>query len=316
LDALKAEDSDIICLQEVWTAQDVEEFKSALADPYPHAFHHRTEDDSGRSVGCGIFDTLKLSGCVSDKCEPQGISAEECVQDPCKDEYDNVGQECQLCLAANTTGPTWCALWPGAKQFAWGGRNGLLMLSKTPLSDLVHTQFDTLLVRRSALSATVGGRRVHCTHLSSDLDVVPYPKGRDMSGWVEELTTQVDVIDGFTPASDCSVLLGDLNMGPASDSTDAPLSAEVPEAWDKLVATGYSETWEDPACTWCQDNPLTDGGAAMQLDHVMTRGCDLQGATYARAMDATIDVTEDRASHETRLSDHYGVRATLTFGAK
>lgn len=312
IEALQSEDADVICLQEVWTAQDVEEFKAALADAYPHAFHHRTEDASGRSVGCGIFSTLKLSGCVKDKCDPQGISAEECVQEQCKGEYDALGEECQLCLAANTTSPTWCALWPGARQFAWGGRNGLLMLSKSPLSDPQHTQFDSLLVRRSALSATVGGRRIHCTHLSSDLDVVPYPEGRNMTSWIEELTTQVDVIDGLNPADECSVLLGDLNMGPATDS----LQAEVGDAWDKLVATGYAEDWTERPCTWCAENDLTDGQGAMQLDHIMSRGCDLQGATYGRALDGPVSVTEDRASHETRLSDHYGVRATLTFGAK
>ena len=310
LDALKAEEADVICLQEVWTARDVEEFKAALADGYPHAYHRRTEDTSGRSVGCGIFSTLKLSGCVKDKCEPEGISGEECVQDQCKSEYDSLGEECQLCLAANTTSPTWCARWPGAKQFAWGGRNGLMMLSRTPMTDLAHTQYDTLLVRRSVLSATIAGRRVHCTHLSSDLDVVPYPEGRDMTSWVEELEAQVDVIDGLDSADECAILLGDLNMGPETET----LEVEVASAWDKLAAAGYTEDWDDPVCTWCADNPLTDGLGAKQLDHVMTRGCDLQGATYERALDQPVSVEEGRASHETRLSDHYGVRATLKFG--
>ncbi len=314
LDALQAEDADVVCLQEVWTARDVEEFKSALSGTYPYASHHRTEDSSGRSVGCGIFSTLKLSGCVSDKCEPEGISGEECVQDQCKSEYDALDEECQRCLAANTSSPTWCALWPGAKQFAWGGRNGLLMLSRTPMSDLEHTQFDTLLVRRSALSATVGGRRLHCTHLSSDLDVVPYPEGREMASWIEELSAQVDVIDGLTSDDECSVLLGDLNMGPATDTLDG----EVADTWAKLEATGYNEDWSasERLCTWCADNPLTDGNGALQLDHVMSRGCNLEGASYVRAFDGAVAIEEGRASHDTRLSDHYGIRATLKFGAK
>ena len=262
-------DADVLCLQEVWWDEDVDALLEALGDTYPHHVREITTDDSEPSTPCGIFPALKLSKCVTKKCEKNGISAEECVStEPCQARYDALADDCKRCLAANTADPTSCAL-GGAQEFAWSGRNGLLLLSREPLEDVHRLTFDSLLVKRGVLAATVQGVQVSCTHLSSDLGVVPYPEDREVSSWKQEHVAQVQFLSKWADPDSCSVLMGDLNTGPS----DGGFIGELSDSWALIPEAGFVEPWTEPVCTWCQENPLAGSEDDKLIDHVMFHGC-------------------------------------------
>lgn len=308
IDALAQTTADVVCLQEVWTDSDAQEILDGLDAIYPYGYREKTTDTSSKSVPCSLWGTYKLDGCVKDKCTPNGISAEECVTTSCASEYQALSESCRFCLAANTASPVWCAVWPGAHEFAWEGRNGLLLLSRKPIEAVKYTAFDTVLVKRGVITARIQGTTVSCTHLSSDLTTVPYPTGRRLRSWREEQAEQVTQVQALSPTDRCAVLLGDLNTGPAA----ATLAAEVAETYQALTTSaGFSEPWADRRCTWCKDNPLAGSSTDRQLDHVMIRRCSGVSARYQRVLDAAVEVTSGSTTHTTRLSDHYGLLLEL-----
>jgi endonuclease/exonuclease/phosphatase family metal-dependent hydrolase len=297
----------VVCLQEVWTDDDADEFQDALRDLYPYSFREKTEDTAGKSVECGIWNTWQLDRCVKNNCAPVGISAEECVLTKCADRYNKLSDSCKLCLAANTDSPTWCAIWPGAPQYTSDGRNGLLLLSKHPIGAPSYTPFDTALVKRGMITAEIQNTTVHCTHLSSDLKVVPYPEGRALASWIEEQKEQVITIQKATLQGQCTVLLGDLNTGP-----DTPtLTGEVPEIFNLISLIGFEEPWPNAPCTWCSDNPLAGSDTERQLDHIMVQSCPDMELHYQRVLDRPTFIDHDDKTLLSRLSDHYGLRLDL-----
>jgi endonuclease/exonuclease/phosphatase family metal-dependent hydrolase len=310
IDALKREknQADVVCLQEVWTDDDAGAVQDALRGVYPHFFREKTEDAGKKSVPCGLWGTYQLDRCVKNSCAKQGISTEECVQTKCAERYDALSDACKLCLAANTSSPTWCALWPGAPSYAWDGRNGLLLLSKHPIQSPRYTAFDTRLIKRGLITASIKQTTVHCTHMTTDLKVVPYPEGHSAQSWIEEQTRQVQTIQSNTTEKACTVLMGDLNTGPQTGS----LSGEVPGTFNLLVMAGFDEPWSDAKCTWCKDNPLTGSDTDRQLDHIMVHGCYDKQVTYQRVLDEKTLIPLPEKTLLSRLSDHYGLKVEMT----
>ncbi len=306
LDALGELDADVLCLQEVWWEEDAAAVLEALGETYPHHIREITADDSEATTPCGIFPTLKLSKCVTKKCEANGISAEECVStEPCQERYDALADDCKRCLAANTASPSSCAL-GGAQEFAWSGLNGLMLLSRKPLEDAKFDAFDTLLVKRGVISAQVDGVQVMCTHLSADLGVVPYPPERAVASWSEEHAAQVQWMADHADPDACTVLLGDLNTGPS----DGGFTGELSSSWELLPEAGFSEPWDAPLCTWCQDNPLAGSEVDKLIDHALFHSCP-EGLEleYSRIMDQPITI--EGVAEPTRLSDHYGLAVAI-----
>lgn len=311
IEALRQATADVICLQEVWTDDDVEAVRRGLEQTYPHSFRERTVDTSEKTTPCGVMDAVNLDSCVSKECSPKGISAEECVAPggPCTASYASINNSCKLCLAANTAEGWRCAIF-GAQAYANAGRNGLLLLSRRPLKRARYTPFDTLLVKRGVITAEIDGHTVQCTHMSSDLAVVPYPAtGRTFADWQEEHLAQLSVIEAQSKRGRCTVLLGDLNAGLAGEG----LADELPFNFVKILEAGFVEPWDTPECTWCDDNPLAGGTANRQLDHILLRDCPASALTsYERVMDQPITVVSEGNTLDTRLSDHYGLKLTVS----
>jgi endonuclease/exonuclease/phosphatase family metal-dependent hydrolase len=240
-------------------------------------------------------------------CEERGISVFECVEADCKEQYDELSNGCKLCLAANTTSPTSCAT-VGANEFGNDGRNGLILLSKTPIEDPKYTAFDTALIKRGVINATIDGVQIQCTHMTSDLSSVPYPT-EDMpyGSWSDEHRAQIDIIANSAD-KECSILLGDLNAA-VRDASGGP---ELPYNFQAILDAGYWEPWEQPECTFCQENPLAGSSKDIRLDHVLFKGCPQdRDFWFRRVFDRSVNVESDGKRHTTRISDHYGVEATI-----
>lgn len=302
--------ADVICMQEVWTDDDVEAIRDAAADEFPYSFYERTEDDSKFWFSCNPINTYRLDRCVKQECTAHGISVFECVQDQCKEAYDRLPDDCKLCLAANTTAPWKCAVW-GAPQYAWGGRNGLLLLSRQPIENPRYTPFDTLLIKRGVITADIGDYRVQCSHMTPNLESVPYPADHAFTSWAEEHRAQIELMAEAAGENQCTALLGDLNSGPE----DARTVGELPDNFDAIQAAGYVDLWAEPVCTMCEDNPLCDSDD-IRIDHALFRNCSPYLAPqYQRIFDSPLRLTlEDGSPFEGRLSDHYGLMVTLPAG--
>lgn len=302
-EALTSIDADVLCLEEVWTDDDASAIIEKLSGSYPYHFRERTVDTSEPTSPCGIWRTYWLSRCVTSKCSKKGISAEECVgSGPCKAKYDALNDDCKRCLAANTAGPTSCAI-GGAQDFVSEGRNGLLLMSRLEISDPLYVEHDTLLVKRGMIAADINGYHTICTHLSADLGVVPYPSDREFISWEDEHAAQIQTIAEAFPADQCTVLMGDLNSGPATDT----LAGELPDNFELLSVAGFTWPWDNPVCSWCTDNPLAGSEKNKLIDYIMFRGCPAgaEAYHYRRIMDQPITIAGQE--QPTRLSDHYGV---------
>ncbi len=310
IDALAKTPADVLCLNEVWTDDDVEAVTRGLAHLYPYSFRKRTVDTSAKSAPCGVWNTVMLDRCVTSKCSDEGISAEECVAPggPCSARYGSLDDACKLCLAANTVGAWHCAAF-GAKAYANKGRNGLLLLSRRPLKNAHYTPFETLLVKRGVITADIDGHTVQCTHMTSDLPVVPYPKNKGtFASWAEEHLAELDVIEGQQMPGRCTVLLGDLNAGLPTTT----LQGELPENFLRFLDAGYVEPWDDERCTWCDDNPLAGSTVNKRFDHILLRDCPGDAVYhYQRVLDEPISLGSGSDILTTRLSDHYGLKVTI-----
>jgi endonuclease/exonuclease/phosphatase family metal-dependent hydrolase len=316
-DMLARLDADVVCLEEVWTDDDANAILAGTGDAFPYHFRQVTQNDASEWLACGPtqwLDLYRLNSCVKDKCTPDGVSVFECVKDQCAPQYAQIDDTCKLCLAANPDSPAKCAAWK-APMYGSDGRNGLLLLSRRPIDNVTYTAYDTAVVKRGLIHAEISGQAIQCTHMSADLDMVPYPKGRRFSSWGEEHAAEVEMLKQQA-GERCTLLIGDLNAGPASPGVTAELGGN----YDEVVGAGYVDhNTHSPACTFCGDNPLVCsnpgrcGGYSSRIDHVLFHGCpDKMGATYSRFADDKIQVTDDQGvPHDARTSDHYGLKATV-----
>lgn len=306
VETLATSGADVLCLQEVWSDDDYEALAAALEAQYPFAFREKTEDSETNSFECNPIDVFQLDRCVKSECTANGISAFECVENQCAEDYEDLSDDCKLCLAANTTSPIKCTL-VGAAEYAWDGRNGLAVFSRIPMDNTRYTAFDTALIKRGVLGATIAGNEIQCTHMTAALSAVPYPEDRAFDSWNAEHLGQVDTIAEAAPEGSCTILMGDLNSGPGAGDGVEP---ELPDSFARMAELGYEDLWQDPTCTFCAENPLV-GHENRWIDHVMFRNCPDTDPTYERVFDHEIRVDQDGTTLSTRVSDHYGVRAVI-----
>jgi endonuclease/exonuclease/phosphatase family metal-dependent hydrolase len=298
--------TDVLCLQEVWTDEDAEAIASAVKSAYPFAYRTKTAGRSPKAARCGLFKALKLDRCVKSRCASEGISILECVNGICRDRYEALGEACQRCLASNPDQSWRCAsdLFR-SDEFVYEGANGLMLLSRHRIERPKFTSFDTVLIKRGVISATIKGRSIFCTHLTVDLDAVPYPHGRSYGSFREEQADQLDWIASVAPTDRCTIVLGDFNNGPSSES----LTGELAEHYASMLAKGFVEPWSSRRCTFCSDNPLAGSQDDLQLDHILFRQCpEGEIPRYSRILDRAHELEAGGSVREIRLSDHYGLR--------
>ena len=196
-------------------------------------------------------------------------------------------------------------------NWAWG-HNGLLILSRYPITQTATLQLDYFFLRRSVVYATVdtpleGELDVACTHLSTHINIPPYLG--DYDSWEDEQNAQAQqILDN----GKVDILMGDFNSGIETET----INAYTPEAYDIIVDGGYFSPYMEsaPGCTWCVDNPIAsveDGD--LVLDHVFLddsyRGRTL---TSEQLYTETITITDWLGRDQsTWLSDHAGIRISL-----
>jgi len=361
--ALANNPADIVCLQEVWREEDKDAIVAATRARFPYVA--RTAHDlatpvttdidpmcavppvpttppcSSMALRTALDDGLR---CLTANCnttpgnESGQTTSTACAQTQCIGQVGALitsteadALRCYGCLASAlptesfSSIRTLCTGNPNA-GLAFNGRNGVMILSKHPLSDV-----ETLVVpgtwnRRVITRATAtlpGNRRVavYCNHLTPVFDNVAFPyTGRHgcgevgRTGWATEQLAQerrlvqwVNQTAGTTPA----LILGDFNTGPAS----AGVTAEAGENYDylRMQLTPALPANYAPTCTYCPDNVLNGMRTEpVWIDHVFLKNLP---ATAVRSFERTYtdtSVVVPAAPGRVHLSDHYGVRVVLS----
>jgi endonuclease/exonuclease/phosphatase family metal-dependent hydrolase len=320
-------EADVVCLQEVWTDEDVAATEAAAkAAGFTTVYVAPTKEDvSDLPVACTEGDTKDLAPCAQAHCVPSD-NLVECVQSKCGAELAALSPTCLGCLASNLhldfdgiLGA--CA--KGGGKLTFGGRHGLMLLSRLPLEGSERMLLDSTLIQRAVLHARVVGDAdhpsldVYCTHLTAGLSSIPYTG--DLGGWEAEQAGQIDElgawIDSTAKPGGAVALLGDLNCGPAIGET---ITAEMPANWQKVLALGFSDPYTSTAgalCTFCGDNTLVaagadKGGEGAIIDHIALRGF-AGGASAGRIIDQKVSIETSSGTQQSHLSDHFGVRVLL-----
>jgi endonuclease/exonuclease/phosphatase family metal-dependent hydrolase len=331
VDGLSKLDSDVLCLQEVWTKKDRKKIIKSLKKKYPHSFLTKIKQTkSKRRPTCRIkelFGEGKFVQCMKDKCgDASGDEFTTCIINDCKVPLVNLknsNRECVQGLMAQVGKSTLASLFTvlnpfkAAGQFTYKGSNGLIILSRIPFDtkDVIDFSDISFLSRRSALrvNVTKNGKphQIACTHLTANLDgTAPY--AGKFENWSEENLAQVDRLIKNTSKSDqATYLLGDFNC--SLQNIGADVESEFEGSCKKFLAAGYSDpiAEQNAECTFCRTNTLVNEGNDPHgyknklLDHIFTIGAEATSSKVV--MKQKVKITVKKKEIETHLSDHFGV---------
>ncbi len=339
IDAVKAMDAEVVCLQEVWSDEDTDAVVKGVASTFPHAFSAKTDDDKSAAslpVACTIGESGPLKECVEKNCsaDPNDPCSEapnlaQCGLTKCNAPLTGTSTACFDCIKANiglgAAGIFATCSKEGGGQYAFKGRNGLVLLSKVPLSNTGHTVLKSSTNRRAVLEAqaTFDGSKAHlyCTHLTAGLSNIEY--SGEFDSWEKEQAQQIDVVVAMVKTkagTDPAVLMGDLNCGPKVGVNEPEMESNYKKFVDGGFKNAYVAT-EGAKCTWCDDNTLNDGADTKSskgsiLDHILMMNLDaaVAKARIERVVDGTVEIEVACKKKKVHVSDHYGLSVELDPG--
>ena len=299
-------DTDVVCIQEAWTYQNsnsewaedqITAIVDASKDKFPHSFYEVTPP-VGDPVGCTEVEVAEISACVVENgCDiVETDKLVSCVLTNCGAEYGALPKQCSACITGQigNTFPeiTETCLGEGSSSEAYNGHNGLLVLSKYPLSNTKLTQFPAVQTARAVIEADVtipefGTLHTLCTHLTADLSgLTAYPAElSDFATYEDEQLGQIDAMIAIVGASD-AVIMGDMNNGLVWGALDD----ELPANYQKMIDAGWKSTYVDNGgdllCTFCtEENALAEEKTEDKLiDHIFT-SFDVTVKSSERIMD-------------------------------
>lgn len=340
----KLRDTGLVCLQEVWTEAARDAIVAALGLPEDRMYWVETqgmgEEPPGSNV-CRRGEIAPVADCVRERCASLADPEETtlCARQACHRQllalHLKGGGDCLDCLAASVglgleeiearcTRPA-----PGATR-AYGGRNGVMLISRWPLVKRAWEMLPASYSNRVALYATVAVPdrepiEVACTHVSTWNELPPALK--DDAGilmfpdWTQEMNRQVRSISAtLAKRADGrpQLFLGDMNAGP---SIGRAIRGTMPSVWRTIVSLGFSSPAARaavPFCSTCEGNSFRSPDAGNYLiDHVLVRdpvgGSRLTPACARPVLDGRhLRMFRGYGSLvEAHLSDHYGVSVTF-----
>lgn len=244
------------------------------------------------------------------------------------------GLRCYGCLAPQLPTESFasirtaCTTNPRA-GLAFNGQSSTMILSRFPLSDtetlVMPGTWNRRVITRATATLPNGARvGVYCNHLSPVFEGGVYPyTGRhgcgmtNRDGWASEQTAQARALVDYVRRRDGAgraVILGDFNTSKNSAAGQPEIVEEAPETYTILQAA-FREALSPgyvPRCTYCPDNALTGNTAPTWLDHIFLHGLTAAGVTNTERTFTTANVAVPGAAQPVHLSDHYGMRATVS----
>ena len=221
------------------------------------------------------------------------------------------------------------------QDLAFGGQNGVMILSRHPLKNAENWVIPGTWNRRSILKARVelpNGAELdtYCNHLTPIFDAQPintFPYtgqyGDGMTGpegWQAEQELQAQKLINYvasTSGNRPAVILGDMNAGLGFPAND--IVAEGEETFNVLdaayVPAYTAEYLSAPLCTFCSTNPVTNPdndpeATSVWIDHIFLYNLDQSSvSSTARIFDQ--DVVPVEGDMLVPLSDHFGMRSVI-----
>lgn len=327
-ESLSKLDSDVICIQEAWTKKDRKKIKKALKAAYPYSYMTKIKQHRAKKAPvCRVkelFGEGKFVSCMQKQCGGlEGDEFTDCIINTCGKqlrELKSSNRECATSLMAQVGRSTLAGMitilspFRRAGLFAYKGSNGLMLLSKRPMSNegvIDFTDISTL-NRRQALTADIEGKTIVCTHLTADLEkTVPYTG--TFKSWGEENKAQVEkLLKSIENKKNTTLLLGDFNCSPEVSAYG--IEAELPESCKLITDAGFKDPVtedQNAECTSCSDNLLNDEDSnSTAIDHVYVKGAKVLDSKVV--LKEVVKIKKKRNNYvETNLSDHYGFWAEV-----
>jgi endonuclease/exonuclease/phosphatase family metal-dependent hydrolase len=330
IEELKKAQTDILCLNEVWSAADRNKIINELKSIYPHSHYTEVEQLlATRKPVCratDLFGKGKFASCVLKECRGlEGSDFTQCVTSVCGPALRALQGEKRQCANAlmaqvgeSTARSLMRVLSPlrRAGLFAYGGGNGLLILSRIPMKDKALVDLTDLssLNRRAALKVETEQAVVYCAHLSSDLTTIAPYTGR-FNNWEEENQAQVKaLIEDSSKISKPIVMMGDFNCSP--DFPELGIKPTFERSCELFTEAGFMNSYisQGPDCTFCEDNtiiannPNEEGGEL--LDHIFTKG--ILDSYVERVFDDVKSIpVGGNQTVQSHLSDHFGLQMEI-----
>jgi exodeoxyribonuclease-3 len=192
--------------------------------------------------------------------------------------------------------------------------NGVALISKYPLEDVVLDIPEYADEQKRVIAATINGVRVICAYFVNG-EALDSPKFQYKLTWLENL---IRYVGDETKKHDKLVLLGDYNIAPQANDTHDPESWEgnilcsVPEraAFNQLINLGLTDSFrmfnqEDKQFSWWDyRNFAFRRNMGLRIDHLL-----ISDALKTVATDCIIDKAPRKLE---RPSDHTPVVLTLS----
>jgi endonuclease/exonuclease/phosphatase family metal-dependent hydrolase len=318
---LKEKQSDVLCLQEVWKKEDRNRIIKELKAIYPHSFHSKIKQvRTKKKPSCkvkNLFGKEKFVSCTLKKCKGRdGDDFTSCVLNECSGPMETLKNENRMCanaLLAQVGRSSLSAItqvlnpFKGATLFAYGGGDGLLILSKKGFANkeiLDFTEISTLNKRAALVVELNSGEKVACTHLTANLsDSVAY--AGKFSSWKEENAKQIERLVGFYNKSEAkTILAGDFNCAFGTGG----LEPDWEDNCQKLLDNGFKNDFifDQPVCTYCSTNTLNSNDINdILIDHIFVKNASVEFQERSRENLISIE------GEDHNLSDHYGLRAII-----
>ena len=330
-DALAETDADVVCLQEVWPRRVESEFESvraeaiieAASEQYP--FHYLPElPNPDVSTRCSTETLGAILSCLQQNCA-DAADPFDCAFERCEGVLMSTDRECRRCIGSSFDLPVQeiaarCRDGEG-EFFAFGGQPGVVVLSR---HEILEREFHVLpggAVQHAVLRVRVdlpdlGAAEAYCTHLTAEslYEVFPVEGTASFEEFQGEQVEAMLQWVGRTESTRRTLLLGDMNTGPAKGELTGEFPANYARFPDRGWSVPYVDRQPNPACTFCQSNTLVGETDDNVIDHVVLRfsgGAAFRVAGVERILDRTRPVSLDGGSVETHLSDHFGVRVVL-----
>jgi len=229
------------------------------------------------------------------------------------------------------------------QELAFGGQNGVMVLSRHPLKDSEDWVLPGTWNRRTILKTTAelpNGAELdtYCNHLTpifnpaSGINVYPYTGQYGVgstlpvdwpAGWQAEQELQAEKLINYVASESGerpAVILGDFNSGIAFPAQD--IVAEGEETY-QLLEAAYTPAYTaeylgEPLCTFCSTNPVTNpdndpNATSVWIDHIFLHNLPESAVrSTARVFDDDlVPVIVDEVEIVVPLSDHFGMRSVI-----
>jgi len=290
--------------------------------------------------------------CVRDNCstiedsdEGRTISA-ACASDNCSIAVlpllfgdDPQHQRCYSCVIPQLPTATFAEMRESCptvinQDLAFGGQNGVMILSRHPVKNTENWVIPGTWNRRSILKATVelpNGAELdtYCNHLTPIFSVPPngintfpytgqYGEGqKGPAGWQAEQELQAEKLINYVASKSSNrpaVILGDFNAGLGYPDED--IVGEGEETFS-ILQSAYTPAYTadyTPLCTFCTTNPVTETESSVWIDHIFLHNLPASAvSSTARIFDQDVVpvLVPGEGEMTVPLSDHFGMRTVI-----